>query len=207
MILKAKHNLVIYPFFKWYAGFIIKRHNSTVKIVGKFTDRKLPVLLISNHTSWWDGFWAMYINQCLLHRKFHFMMLEDQLRKYWFFNYTGGFSVSKSTKSIVETLNYTSELLTQNENMVLIFPQGEIQSIHNQNIQFEKGVERILKNKGNNVQVLFLVNLIDYFSQPKPGIYFHIREYTETEFDLQSIQENYNMFYAESVNKQMTFNQ
>jgi 1-acyl-sn-glycerol-3-phosphate acyltransferase len=207
MILKAKHNFIIYPFFKWYAGFVIKRHNSTVKIIGEFTDRNLPVLLISNHISWWDGFWAMYINQNVLHRKFHFMMLEEQLRKYWFFNFTGGFSVNKSTKSIVDTLNYTSGLLTDKENMVLIFPQGEIQSLHNQNIQFEKGVERILRNKENAVQVVFLVNLIDYFSNPKPGIYFHIREYTEGAFDLKSIQQNYTEFYADSVGKQMTFNQ
>lgn len=207
MILKAKHNFIIYPFFKWYAGFIIKRHNSTVKITGDFKDRNLPVLLISNHISWWDGFWAMYINQKVLHRKFHFMMLEEQLRKYWFFNFTGGFSVNKSTKSIVDTLNYTSGLLKDKENMVLIFPQGEIQSLHNQNLQFEKGVERILKNKENAVQVIFLVNLVDYFSNPKPGIYFHIREYVNGAFDLKSIQQNYTKFYAESVDKQMTFNQ
>jgi 1-acyl-sn-glycerol-3-phosphate acyltransferase len=207
MILKAKHNFIIYPFFKWYAGFIIKRHNSTVKITGDFKDRNLPVLLISNHISWWDGFWAMYINQKVLHRKFHFMMLEEQLRKYWFFNFTGGFSVNKSTKSIVDTLNYTSGLLKDKENMVLIFPQGEIQSLHNQNMQFEKGVERILKNKENTVQVIFLVNLVDYFSNPKPGIYFHIREYVDGAFDLKSIQQNYTKFYAESVDKQMTFNQ
>ncbi len=207
MILNAKHNFIIYPFFKWYAGFIIKRHNSTVKITGDFKDRNLPVLLISNHISWWDGFWAMYINQKVLHRKFHFMMLEEQLRKYWFFNFTGGFSVNKSTKSIVDTLNYTSGLLKDKENMVLIFPQGEIQSLHNQNLQFEKGVERILKNKENAVQVIFLVNLVDYFSNPKPGIYFHIREYVNGAFDLKSIQQNYTKFYAESVDKQMTFNQ
>ena len=207
MILNAKHNFIIYPFFKWYAGFIIKRHNSTVKITGDFKDRNLPVLLISNHISWWDGFWAMYINQKVLHRKFHFMMLEEQLRKYWFFNFTGGFSVNKSTKSIVDTLNYTSGLLKDKENMVLIFPQGEIQSLHNQNLQFEKGVERILKNKENTVQVIFLVNLVDYFSNPKPGIYFHIREYVNGAFDLKSIQQNYTKFYAESVDKQMTFKQ
>jgi len=91
--------------------------------------------------------------------------------------------------------------------MVLIFPQGEIQSLHNQNILFEKGVERVLKNKENAVQVVFLANLVDYFSNPKPSIYFHIHEYMERDFHLQSIQENYNRFYAESVRKQMTFNQ
>jgi 1-acyl-sn-glycerol-3-phosphate acyltransferase len=207
MILKAKHNFILYPFFKWYAAFLIKKHHGRIKIVGDFKDKQLPILLISNHISWWDGFWALYINQKVLHRKFHFMMLAEQLRKYWFFNYTGGFSIDKSTKSIVESLNYASELLANKENMVLIFPQGEIQSLHNQDLHFEKGVEHILKNKKSTVQIVFLVNLIDYFSNPKAGIYFHIREYNLEAYDIKSIQKSYTEFYTESVQKQMTFNQ
>ncbi len=203
MILKAQHNFFIYPFFKWYAGFIIKPHFGTVKIIGELKEKELPILLISNHISWWDGFWAMYINLNVLHRKYHFMMLEEQLRKYWFFNYTGGFSVCKKSKSIIETLKYSSELLSDNKNMVLVFPQGEIQSIHNQNIKFENGLERILKNKENSVQVVFLANLIDYFSNRKPGIYMHIQEYANGGFDMKSIEENYNLFYAQSAEKQM----
>jgi 1-acyl-sn-glycerol-3-phosphate acyltransferase len=206
MILKAKHNFIIYPFFKWYAGFIINRHFGTLRIVGELKEKNLPVLLISNHISWWDGFWAMYVNLNVLHRKYHFMMLEEQLRKYRFFNYTGGYSVSKKSKSIIETLNYTSELLNDSNNIVLVFPQGEIQSLHNQNIQFENGLERILRNKENAVQVVFLVNLIDYFSNRKPGIYFHIQEYVESAFDMKSIQDSYNLFYAQSVEKQKNFN-
>jgi 1-acyl-sn-glycerol-3-phosphate acyltransferase len=202
MMLKAKHNFIIHPFFKWYAGFIIKRHFGIVRIIGELKEKQLPILLISNHVSWWDGFWAMYINLNVLHRKYYFMMLEEQLRKFWFFNFTGGFSINKKSKSIVETLNYTSELLTDSKNMVLIFPQGEIQSVHNQSILFERGVERILKNKDNAVQVVFLVNLIDYFSNRKPGIYMYIQEYTESTFDLKSLQESYHLFYSQSVEKQ-----
>jgi len=206
MIIKAKHNFIIYHFFKWYANWIIKRHFSTIRIIGNFHEKNHSVLLISNHISWWDGFWAEYINQNVLHRKFHFMMLEKQLRKYWVFNYTGGFSVNKKSKSILETLNYTSELLNDRKNMVLVFPQGEIQSMHNQNIEFEKGIERILKNKGNTVQVVFMANLIDYFSNRKPGIYFHIQEYLQATSDGKSMHESYNTFYAESVENQKNFN-
>jgi 1-acyl-sn-glycerol-3-phosphate acyltransferase len=206
MILKAKHNFFIYPFLKWYARWNIKRHFGTAQIIGNLIERNLPVLLISNHISWWDGFWADYVNQIIFHRKFHFMMLDEQLRKYWFFNYSGGYAVSKKSKSIVETLNYTSELLNDRKNLVLVFPQGEIQSMHNQNIQFEKGLERILRDKGNAVQVVFMANLVDYFSNRKPGIYFHLQEYADGAFDIKSIQDSYNLFYAQSVEKQKNFN-
>jgi 1-acyl-sn-glycerol-3-phosphate acyltransferase len=205
MILKAKHHFVIYPFFKWYTGFIIHRHFSAVRIIGDFHDKQLPVLIIANHSSWWDGFWAEYVNQKVLHRKTHFMMLEKQLRKYWVFKYTGGFSINKQSRSMIETLNYTSELLNDGNNMVLMFPQGEIQSQHNPSIKFESGLSRILKGKENLVQVLFVVNLVDYFSNRKPGIFMHIQEFTSPLFDGKTIEENYNMFYAQSVLKQIEY--
>jgi 1-acyl-sn-glycerol-3-phosphate acyltransferase len=199
MVLKAKHNFFIYPFFKWYARRSIKKHFGVIQIIGEFNDKKLPVLLISNHISWWDGFWADYVNQKLFRRTFHFMMLEEQLRKYWFFNYAGGYSVKKKSRSIIETLDYTSELLSDPENLVLIFPQGELQSMHNKHIQFERGLERILKNRIKKIQIVFLVNLVDYFSSQKPGIYFYMQEYSDDDVDVQSIQKSYNMFYSESI--------
>ncbi len=202
MILKSKHNFFIYPFFKWYTRKSIKRHFGIIQIMGALNDKKLPVLLISNHLSWWDGFWADYVNQKLFRRVFHFMMLEEQLRKYWLSNYVGGYSVNKSSRSMVETLDYTSELLSNPENLVLIFPQGEIQSMHNQSIEFERGLGRILKNQVNKIQIVFLVNLVDYFSNQKPGIYFYVQEYMGDAIDLQSIQNSYNKFYSESVDNQ-----
>jgi len=206
MILKAKHNVVVYPFFKQYAVWIIKRNFSKAQIVGSFNDQNLPVLVVANHISWWDGFWAMYLNVMVLKRKFHFMMLEEQLRKFWFFNHTGGFSVNKKTKSVIESLIYASELLSQSENMVLIFPQGEIQSMHLQTFQFEKGIDRILKNKEGKVQVLFMANLVDYFSLRKPSINMYIKEYVSPIENAETLQDAYNSFYRQSVENQKLLN-
>jgi len=202
MILKAKHNFFIYPFFKRYAVWIIKRHFAKSEIIGSFNDQKLPILLISNHISWWDGFWAMYLNVKVLKRKFHFMMLEEQLRKFWFFNYTGGFSVNKKAKSVIESLNYTAELLNDSKNMVLIFPQGEIQSMHLQTFQFEKGINHILKDKEDKIQILFMANLVDYFSKPKPIINIYIQDFKDLTLNLESIQNGYNEFYSKCVDSQ-----
>ncbi|NDP22143.1 MAG: glycerol acyltransferase [Paludibacter sp.] len=180
----------------------MKKHFGNIQINGAVEPKNASVLLISNHTSWWDGFWVNYINQKLFRRKFHFMMLEEQLRKHMFFNYTGAFSVNKKSRGIVETLDYTAELLSNPDNFVLIFPQGEIQSMHDQPIRFEKGIERLLKNQTNPIQIVFLVNLVDYFSNRKPGIYFYVQEYTGNTIDIQSINDSYNLFYADSIEKQ-----
>jgi 1-acyl-sn-glycerol-3-phosphate acyltransferase len=199
LILKAKHHFIIYPFFIYYALWIVRRHFNPVKIIGHFEEKGLPVLLISNHMSWWDGFWAMYLRCKVFKRRYHFMMLEEQLRKYWFFNYTGGFSVRKGAKSVVETINYTAGLLSDSRNMVLVFPQGEIQSMHRQQFEFEKGIEKILQKAKGKVQVVFLANLVDYFSSPRPGIYFYLSEFSGDSSTIEHIEKSYNGFYRQSI--------
>lgn len=201
MILKARHHAFIYPFFMRYAVFITKRYFRKVNVLGNINDSRRPMLVIANHISWWDGFWIAYLNETHFKRKFHFMMLEEQLRKYWFFNYAGGFSVRKSSRSVIETLHYTSEILKNSENIVLIFPQGEIQSMHDQHFAFEKGIDRVLRDT-NAVQIIMVANLVDYFSQKKPMLNMYLTEYNDMTFDHQTLEARYNEFYKECITKQ-----
>jgi 1-acyl-sn-glycerol-3-phosphate acyltransferase len=203
MTLKAKHNCILYPFFKWYTRLILKMNFSKVTIIGGFNNEKRSVLLISNHISWWDGFWVAYLNMKMIKRKFHFMMLEDQLRKYWFFNYIGGFSISPKSRSAIETLSYTNELLRDESNVVLMFPQGEIQSMHQQSFQFARGIEKILNHQPNSVQVLFVANLVDYYSQPKPSVNIYIKEFESLNHHIGEIQKQYDEFYRQCLQNQL----
>jgi len=203
MILKAKHHFFIYPFFQKYTLWKMKKNFHEVKLIGKIDLKELPLLVISNHSTWWDGFWLMHLNLKVLKRKFHFMMLESQLRKFWFFNYSGGFSVNKNSRTIFETIDYTADLLSNTENMVIIFPQGEINSIHNQKISFEKGIERIIKKLKNEITILFVANLTDYFSNPKPTIFQYIKEYKYENFNFLDFENSYQKFYSESVENQI----
>lgn len=202
MILKAKHNAIFYPFFKWYIRLKIRSEFHAVKITGEVSGRNLPVLLITNHNSWWDGLWVEWVNQQVFKHRFYFMMLEEQLRKFWFFNYTGGFSVKKNSKSIIESLAYTRELLTDRENLVLMYPQGKIRSMYDSDFHFEKGIEHILKRLDNPVQLIFMVSLIDYFSNPKPGLFLYLKEYAETDLSIKSIQLNFSEFYQKCIELQ-----
>jgi 1-acyl-sn-glycerol-3-phosphate acyltransferase len=206
MILKAKHHFILYPFFKSYSVFILKKNFNAIYIYGEFNDKNLPVLVIANHVSWWDGFWIEFLNRKVFNRNFYFMMLEEQLRKYWFFNYIGGYSVNKKSKSVIETIQYTAELLTNNKNLVLIFPQGEIQSLYSQTFKFEKGLDRIIKSNENKIHIIFAVNMVDYFSKPKPGLYIYYTEYIGAADNTEIIQEKYTDFYKLCVEKQMRIN-
>jgi hypothetical protein len=199
MIIKARHHWIVYPFFKFYSAYKIRRNFNSVEISGKFNDKGLPLLLICNHLSWWDGFWVMYANLKVFHRKFHFMMLEEQITKYSFFINTGGYSVKKHSRSIIESINYTIGLLSENENLVMLFPQGKITSIYDQSIHFERGIERILNGVKGNIQIVFLANLIDYFSNSKPSLFIYIQEWNNKDKKISGIEEDYNHFYKACV--------
>lgn len=203
MIIKAKHHFFIYPFFQHYTLRQLRKKFHSVKIIGEFDEKKQPVLIIANHMSWWDGFFLMYLNLKRLHRKFHFMMLEEQLRKHWYFNYAGGYSVRKNSKIIFKTLKYTAELLEDKNNMIFIFPQGEIRSMHEQTLTFESGVERIIQYCNNDVHILFVANLIEYFSNPKPTLFIHIQTYDGTDYTTKYLQNAYNNFYKKAIDYQI----
>lgn len=200
MIIEPKHNFFIDRFFKNYSLRRINKVFEKVEVNGSFKNQNKPLFVISNHTSWWDGFWIMYLNLKYFHRKFHFMMLEEQLKKYWFFNYCGGYSVNKKSKTIIETLKYTLKLLKDKNNMVLIFPQGGIQSSYQKDITFEKGIEWIVK-RAPNIQIIQVANLVDYFSKQKPSLYIYLKEVNLN--SNYTLEELYNQFYSNSIEKQI----
>jgi 1-acyl-sn-glycerol-3-phosphate acyltransferase len=198
-MMKASHHIVVYNFFKVYTLWKIRRSFHAVEVNGTIANKDLPVLLIMNHMSWWDGFWALYLNMKLFHRKFHFMMLEEQLRKYSFFNKCGGYSVSKHTRSIVETLEYTVELLSDNKNLVLLFPQGKIESLYSKSYIFEPGIEYILKKLNQPVQLVFVANLVEYLSNPRPTLFVYLKECTSVSRSVEDIQSDYTAFYNQCL--------
>lgn len=204
MIVKAKHHFVIYPIFKLFSRVMINSYFSSVEVIGNVdVSKNRSILLLSNHSSWWDGFWQLYLNKKVFEKKFHFMMLEEQLKKHWYFNYTGGFSIKKSARSTVETIQYSAELLSHPNNLVLMFPQGKVESIHKHSFRFEKGVEHILKRTNReNVQIVFLVNSIDYFINKKPILHHYITEYKGDSTSYNDLEDSYNIFFKESIKQQ-----
>ncbi len=201
-MIKAKHHKVIYFMFQWLTRFFIKRNFNSVCIDGEFADNGKSVLVIANHVSWWDGFWVEYLNQKCIHRKFYFMMLEGQLRKHWYFKYTGGYSVKKESRTIIESINYSIVLLQQPESLVLMFPQGQIHSMYNNTANFEKGVELIISNIYPETQILFVVNLVDYLSDRNPNLYVYIRQFLAKDLQQTNIEREYNNFYRQIFNTQ-----
>ncbi len=205
MIIKARHHWFFYPFFKVYSRYLPRFDFREVNYIPRHTDSGLPVLMIGNHFSWWDGFIAQHINLKFFHRKFHIMMLEEQLSSRMFLNKTGAYSIKKGHRSMVETFNYTGELLTLPGNMVVMYPQGSIHSLYDRPLRFEKGWFRILEKAENPVQLVFYIALVDYFSHRRPTLNIYLYDYDHNGKGPGEVEQAFNRYYEKSIEHQRSW--
>ena len=128
-----------------------------VRFIGEVkTDNNLAILMIANHFSWWDGFFQLQLNLKFFKKKYHFMMLEKQMRKYSILRKIGASSIEKGSRSILDSLKYLVEVIQNPENLFLFFPEGKIKSIYTEEFKFEKGaINYILKKVTFDFQFVF----------------------------------------------------
>jgi len=205
-MIKARHHWFYVSFFKYYIRFMFRRHFRKVVVKSELQDKGRPVLLIGNHFSWWDGFFASYLNDRLFGRRIHVLMLEEQLRPRMFLNKAGAFSIRKQSHQAMESIRYTREILSDPDNLVTMFPQGSIHSMFDFPVRFEKGPVKILSGLENQVQIVFMVALVDYFSHPKPTLTLAAREYQPGKsLQLEDLEKAFNDYLQEMIQEQKNY--
>lgn len=209
MIIKARHHWFYYPFFKMYARLMTRMDFREVNYHAEWGEASvdespLPVFMIGNHFSWWDGFIALNINQRYFRKKFHIMMLEEQLRDRMFLNKAGAYSLNRGHRSMVETFSYTGELLSDPGNMVVMYPQGRICSVYDRPLKFERGWYRIIERLGQPVQVVFYHALVDYFNHRKPQMNIFVHKVDHTGKHPEDMEDEFNRLLEKSLEKHRT---
>lgn len=199
-MIRTNYKASVHAFFYAYTKWKIRHNFSKIHFPDNYSIPKdKSILMISNHFSWWDGFWLFVLNEKLLKKRFHFMMLENELKKRWLFRFSGGFSVAPGTKSNIESVQYSRELLSNKNNLVLIFPQGKFHSMYQDEFHFMRGVEKILQNKKNPTQLVFAVSLIEYFENQKPELYLYLKNFEVENYTTAFIERAYEQFYRENL--------
>jgi hypothetical protein len=202
-MIKVDHSPLFVWFFNLFSRFMLRKHFREVTFGSTAEPGSGPVLLIGNHFSWWDGFIACYINQKIFRRKFHVMMLEEQLKGRLFLSRAGAFSIRKGHRSALESLQYASSLLQHDANLVTLYPQGAFQSLSAARISFEPGIIRILEH-ARDARVFFYVALVDYFRHKKPSMTIYLKEATGASLEsLASMEGSFNRHYDECRARQI----
>jgi hypothetical protein len=99
-------------------------------------------------------------------------MLEEQLKRYWFFKKLGCYSIDlNDNRTMIVTLKYTMDLLLKPNNLVTIYPQGEIQAYDEKHIVLKGGLDFIAKKSALDFQILPIAFKIHYSNEKLPIVY------------------------------------
>ena len=174
-MIQAQHRFWADFIFQPYLTRLFKRHFHTIQLLGDLPEipNHLPLLLLPNHSTWWDGFFVYLLNKRIFRRTAYLMMLEAQLSKYKFFAKIGAYSIApKHRHGIVESLEYTVELLKRGTPLISIFPQGELLPWHTRPLDYKRGVEWILRAYGKPVTILPLAIRTELLSEKRSEVFF-----------------------------------
>ncbi len=130
----------------------------------------LPMLITSNHVSWWDGFFISEVQRRLLPGIPHYtIMLDSELRKYPFFSRIGaiGIDPAQPTKVAQTFLSLRKIRRSKHSMSVALFPQGQITPQLVRPIEFKRGVETLIRTL-NPVQIIPVALHIEPLSKPRP---------------------------------------
>ena len=164
---------------------------------------QIPKLIIKKQDKHTINSILIHFNHNILHRKYHFMMLEEQLASRPFLKRAGAFSIKRGSRTVVESIKYASTQLYDNRNLVVLYPQGTNASIHRKPVRFEKGAERIIAGASDKLMILLYVALPDWYSGKRPGLTVRVIEYSARERTITDLEESYNIFLNECVARQI----
>lgn len=178
-MIKAGHNPAARYIFDKYIDRLLKKSFSGFYIVNNPPEisKTVPLIITPNHFSWWDGFFIDFVNRKIFKRKLHIMMLEDQLKKYWFFRYLGAYSIrQENPKSIIETGIYSRQISMDPDNLNIIYPQGEIEPYDMRPVSIKSGLRYFVKELEKKTVILPVIFRIQYEEAMQPAVYCRFAE-------------------------------
>lgn len=177
-MIQAQHtgwaHTVFYPYLRWLLG----KHFCSLEILGKLPPIRPehPLLVLPNHSTWWDGFFVYLLNRVLLQRSLYLMMLEEQLARHPFFRRVGAYSIQPGNpKSVLASLTYTCDLLKLQGDprpAVCFFPQGELLPWGVHPLEYQRGLEWLLRQQDEPVQILLLAMRAEFLGEQRPSAFF-----------------------------------
>ena len=171
-MIKARHSKFAETLYRIYVKRLLKKNFGKFILTNSFPDISecRGLIVTPNHFSWYDGFFAEYLIRKYTDRRLFILMLEEQLKKFWFFRYLGAFSIKQnSVNSIKDSINYAKEISLSPLNYLVFYPQGMIINYGDKSSVLKRGLMSIAKD--SNACVLIVSFRIVYGTERKPDVY------------------------------------
>ena len=168
-------------FNAWFAGHARDRLRATFGVTlvhGLARARALcaeaPVLLVANHSAWWDPLVALHVSQHLLDVDGYAMMDAKNLRRLPFFGLVGAFGVDLDRPADgAASIKYTARLLDRAGRAVWIFPQGRERPITEKPLAFRPGSAEIARVARRSRAVPVGIRY-EFGANEKPSLYISL---------------------------------
>jgi len=173
-MIQADHKKWAEFVFDIYLKRLLKKSFNDFRIINDLpeTDKSKSLIVTPNHFSWWDGFFIYWANKKIFNRKLYVLMLEGQLKRYWFFKKLGCYSIDlNDSRKMIASLKYTMDLLLKPNNLVTIYPQGEIHAYDEKHIVLKEGIDFITMKSTVDFQLLPIAFKIHYTNKRLPIVY------------------------------------
>ena len=173
-MIQANHKKWAEFIFDIYLKRLLKKSFNDFRLINDLPkiDKSTSLIVTPNHFSWWDGFFIYWANKKIFNRKLYVLMLEEQLKRYWFFKKLGCYSIDlNDSRKMIVSLKYTIDLLCKSNNLVTIYPQGEIQAYDEKQIVLKEGIDFIAKKSAIDFQILPIAFKIHYTNERLPIVY------------------------------------
>lgn len=134
------------------------------------------------------------------------MSLKKQMEKKWYLKYFGSFSVDPGTRSIDKSLDYAASVLNTPGNVLIYYPQGNLESSHIRHIEFKDGIYEIVTRTKGDCQLIWSSTLTEYFESTKPSAYLNLLDCgTNHDFDFETLKQKVNTHHLQAMQKLVRF--
>lgn len=165
--------VAVRAFFGLWFSFTDKLLFAQHHWIGEIDASDGPILLLANHTSWWDGVWVWQQNRRVWKFQWHVPMLAQSLQRWPFLKHLGGLPLSKG-KALAPQADAILQACSTHGQMLLLFPEGQIRRTWPGQHVFEQALlKRLLQPSG--VKVVFLYQVIVGGNTPRPEVFHFLQ--------------------------------
>lgn len=173
-MLEHKKNRLISAWFQRHAKVLLQKNfrkiSFTKQTVLPAFEPGVPVIALSNHSSWWDAMLVLYLTRYVFKKPCYGVMAEEELRRYGIFRLVGLYGIERgSPRDAKLFLDYSEKLLQGTGNMVWLFPQGDIVSPDAHEMVFKSGFAHIV-SRLKRAHILKMSACYDFWNESKPEI-------------------------------------
>jgi len=211
MIIKSKPlSPFLFSIAGWFISLFLRSRCRKLNINPVDLKPGHSYILMCNHFSFWDGFWAFYIcNKVFMNKgmkKLYIMSLKKQMEKNKWLRYIGSFSIDPGKRSIGKSFDYAAEILSEPGNLLLFYPQGKLESLYTRFIKFDEGLYEIVPRIKGDCQLIWSSTTIEFFESVRPTIDSQMLDCgTNHDFDFESLKKKVNEFHLKAIQRNFRY--